>query len=109
MSTRLSRWALLIALALAISALGRTIEQAQADAPDAANLYPGRYVAVCTPAPIIGCVCTTDSPGKVLTFPELASTADHHHLKDVGDTEYLRMIAWLRRTCASLTQSASPR
>jgi hypothetical protein len=40
-------------------------------------------------------------------FTELDSTADHH-LKDIGDTEYLRMIAWLRRTCASLTQSVVP-
>jgi hypothetical protein len=108
MSTRLSRSALLIALALAIPAIAQTIAQAQPDAPDAANLYPGRYNAVCTPAPIIGCVCTTDSPGEVLTFPELDRTADHR-LKDEGGTEYLRMIAWLRRTCMSLTQSASPR
>ena len=36
-------------------------------------------------------------------FTELDSTADHH-LTDIEDAEYLRMIAWLRRTCASLTQ-----
>jgi hypothetical protein len=87
--------------------LGRSTAQAQVDAPDAGNLYPGRYVAVCVPAPIIGCTCI-DPRGQVLSFPELASTADHY-LKDVEDAEYLRMIAWLRRTCASLTQSASPR
>jgi hypothetical protein len=107
-STRLSRWALLTALALATTALGRTLAEAQVGEPDAANLYPGRYVAVCTPAPIIGCVCTADSPGEVLTFAELASAADDHR-NDARDTEYLRMIAWLRRTCASLTQSESTR
>src|SRR5262245_62381794 len=96
MSTRLSRWALLTGLAFAVPTLGPTIAEAQADVPDAANLYPGRYAAVCTPAPIFGCVCATDSLGEALMFTELHSTAD------LADSEYLRMIAWLRRTCASL-------
>ena len=52
MSTRLSRWALLTGLAFALPPLGPTVAEAQADVPDAANLYPGRYAAVCTPAPI---------------------------------------------------------
>jgi integrase len=30
-----------------------------------------------------------------------------HHLKDVADSEYLRMISWLRRTCESLTPPAT--
>ena len=108
MSTHLSRWALLIGLAFAVPTLGPAIARAQvADVSDAANLYPGRYAAVCIPAPMFGCVCTTDSVGEVLMFTELDSAADHH-LKDIGDTEYLRMIAWLRRTCASLTQSVVP-
>ena len=108
MSTRLSRRAaLLIALVFAVPTVGPTIAEAQADAPDAANLYPGRYAAVCIPAPMFGCVCTTDSLGEALMFTELDSTANHH-LQEVGDTEYLRMIAWLRRTCASLTQSVVP-
>ena len=106
MSTRLSRWALLTGLAFAT--LRPTIAEAQADVPDAANLYPGRYAAVCTPAPIFGCVCATDALGEALMFTELDSTADHH-LKDVEDSEYLRMISWLRRTCASLTQPATAR
>ena len=38
-------------------------------------------------------------------FTELDSKADHH-LKDVADSEYLRTISWLRRTCESLTQPA---
>jgi hypothetical protein len=35
--------------------------------------------------------------------------AADHHLKDVADSEYLRMISWLRRTCASFTQPATAR
>jgi hypothetical protein len=108
MSTRLSRRAaLLTALVFAVPTVGPTIAEAQADASDAANLYPGRYAAVCIPAPMFGCVCTTDPLGEALMFTELDSTANHH-LKDIGDTEYLRLIAWLRRTCASLTQSVVP-
>ena len=106
MSTRLSRWALLIGLAFAVPTLKPTIAEAQADVPDAANLYPGRYAAICTPAPIFGCVCATDALGEALMFTELDSTADHH-LKDVADSEYLRMISWLRRSCESLTQPAN--
>jgi len=107
MSTRLSRSVVLLtALVFAVPTVGPTMAEAQADAPDAANLYPGRYAAVCIPAPMFGCVCTRDPRGEALMFTELDSTADHH-LKDIGDTEYLRMIAWLRRTCASLTQSVA--
>src|SRR5215468_3413921 len=105
MSTRLWRWTLLTGLAFAVSTLGPTIAAAQADVSDAANLYPGRYAAVCTPAPIFGCVCATDSSEEALMFTELDSKADHH-LKDVADSEYLRMISWLRRTCELLTQPA---
>jgi hypothetical protein len=104
MSTRLSGWALLTGLAFAVPTLGPTIAAAQADVSDAANLYPGRY----TPAPIFGCVCATDSSEEALMFTELDSTADHR-LKDVADSEYLRMISWLRRTCESLTQPATAR
>jgi hypothetical protein len=108
MSRRLSRrTALLATLVFAIPTLEPTIAEDQPDVSDAANLYPGRYAAVCVPAPMFGCVCTTDSLGEALMFTELDSTANHD-LKDIGDTEYLRMIAWLRRTCASLTQSVVP-
>ena len=107
MSTRLSRWTLLTGLAFAVPTLGPTIAAAQADVSDAANLYPGRYAAVCIPAPMFGCVCTTDPLGEALMFTELDSKANHH-VKEIRDTEYLRMIAWLRRTCASLTQSVIP-
>jgi hypothetical protein len=108
MLMRLSRWALLTGLAFAVPTLKPIIAEAQADVPDAANLYPGRYAAVCTPGPIFGCVCATDSPEEALMFTELDSMVDHH-LKDVADSEYLRMISWLRRTCASLTQPATAR
>ena len=101
MSTHLWRWALLIGLAFAVPTLGLAIARAQAaDVSDLAKLYPGRYAAVCIPAPMFGCVCTTDSLGEALMFTELDSTANHH-LGDAGDSEYLRMIAWLRGTCAS--------
>jgi len=106
MSTCLSRWALLTGLAFALPPLGPTVAEAQADVPDAANLYPGRYAAVCTPAPIFGCVCATDSPGEALMFTELGSRADHH-LKAGADSEYLRMISWLR-TCESAVPQRSP-
>src|SRR5262249_7053128 len=62
----------------AVPTLGPTIAEAQAEVPDAANLYPGRYAAVCTPGPIFGCVCVIDSSGEALTFTELDSMAGHH-------------------------------
>jgi hypothetical protein len=109
MSTHLPRWALLIGLAFAVPTLGPAIVRAQAaDVSDAANFYPGRYAARCTPAPIFGCVCATDSSEEALMFTELDSK-DDHHLKDVADSEYLRMISWLRRTCESLIQPATYR
>jgi hypothetical protein len=62
---RLSRRAaLLTGLVFAVPTFGPTIAEAQADVSDAANLYPGRYAAVCTPAPIFGCVCTRDPRGR---------------------------------------------
>jgi len=108
MSTRLLRWALLTGLAFAVPTLKPTIAEAQADVPDAANLYPGRYAAVCTPGPIFGCVCVIDPSGEALMFTGLDSMADNQ-LKDVADREYLRMISWLHRTCALLTQPATAR
>jgi hypothetical protein len=98
-----SRWALLLALVLALQAVGGALAQPQADAT---NLYPGRYVAVCKPAPIIGCLCSSYSQDQMSVFPELTSTADHDS-KDVRDSEYLQMVTWLRRTCTSLTGRAN--
>ena len=108
MSPRLSNWALLTGLAFAVPTLGPSIAAAQADVSDAANLYPGGHAARCIPAPIFGCVCTIDPPGEAVMFTDLDST-DDHHLKDVADSEYLQLISWLRRTCASLTQPATAR
>ena len=99
----LSRSAVLLALVLAQLVVGEALAQSQADAPHASNLYPGRYVAVCKPAPVIGCLCSGDSQSEMLVFPELTGVADHRS-NDVRDTEYLQMVTWLRRTCASLTR-----
>ena len=107
-STRLSHWALLTGLAFPVPTLAPTIATAQADVSDGVNLYPGSHAARCTPAPIFGCVCTIDPPGEAVMFTDLDSMADHH-FKDVADSEYLRMISWLRRTCASLAQPAFAR
>jgi hypothetical protein len=93
-----------LALVLPLLIVGEALAQSQADAaPHATNLYPGRYVAVCKPAPIIGCLCSSDSHGEMSVFPELTGAADHRP-KDVKDTEYLQMVTWLRRTCTSLTR-----
>jgi hypothetical protein len=96
-------WAVSLALVLPLLIVGEALAQSQADAPHATNLYPGRYVTVCKPAPIIGCLCSSDSQGEISVFPELTSAADHRP-EDVKDTEYLQMVTWLRRTCASLTR-----
>ena len=63
------------------------------------SVLPHQFSAACAPE-IRG--------GEALMFTELDSTADHH-LKDVADSEYLQLISWLRRTCASLTQPATAR
>jgi len=56
----------LTALVFAVPTVGPTVAEAQADASDAANLYPGRYTAICISAPMFGCVCTTDPLGEAL-------------------------------------------
>jgi hypothetical protein len=61
----LSHAAVLLALVLPQLVVGETLAQAQG-APYANNLYPGRYVAVCKPAPIIGCLCSSDSQSEML-------------------------------------------
>ena len=103
MSTCLSHWALLTGLTFAVPTLTRTIAAAQADVSDA--LYPGRHTARCTPAPIFGCVCTIDPSGEAFMFTDPDRSAEHH--LDVADSEYSRMISWLRRTCEALTQPAT--
>ncbi len=58
-------WAVSLALILPLLIVGEALAQSPADAPHAKNLYPGRYVAVCKPAPIIGCLCSSDSQGEM--------------------------------------------
>jgi hypothetical protein len=106
MSMRLSRWALLTGLAVAVLTLGPTLAAAEAGVSNAANHYPGGHAARCIPAPIFGCVCTIDPSGEALMFTDLDGMADHD-FKNVADSEYLRMISWLRRTCEALTQPAT--
>jgi hypothetical protein len=106
MSTHPSWCVLLIALVLGLSASGSVIPSAQAD--ENSELYPGRYAMVCKPAPIVGCVCDTDTLGQVSIFPRSASegraSADR-----VQEVERLRMIDWVRRTCMAMTQPTNPR
>jgi hypothetical protein len=96
-----SPWAMPLTLVLPLLVVGEALAQSQADAPHVTNLYPGRYVAVCKPAPIIGCLCSSDSQGEMSVFPELIGAADH---RSKDDTEYLQMVTWLRRTCTSVTR-----
>jgi hypothetical protein len=63
MSTYPSWRVLLIAPVLVLSDSGPVITNAQAD--ETLELYPGRYAMVCKPAPIVGCVCDTDTLGQV--------------------------------------------
>jgi hypothetical protein len=62
------------------------------------------------PASVIDCAGflagATDPSGEAVMFTDLDSMADHH-FKDVADSEYSRMISWLRRTCEALTQPAT--
>jgi hypothetical protein len=63
-------------------------------------LYPGRHIASCKPAPIVGCLCQTDT-GHASIFPQSVSDAsDPARLK--RDGEYSQMIQWLRLTCQTI-------
>jgi hypothetical protein len=88
-------WAVSLALVLPLLIVGEALAQSQADAPHATNLYPGRYVAVCKPAPIIGCLCSSDSQGEISVFPELTGAADHRpeDVKDTGNLEQYSLSA----------------
>ena len=83
MSARISRWTLLITLALAIMAPRNAVAQMRSEAPD--EIYPGHYAANCKPAGN-SCACDADP-------------------QNVHDPEYLRMMEWLLQTCTSLMQS----
>ena len=63
-------------------------------------LYPGRHIASCKPAPIVGCLCETDT-GHASIFPQFVSDAsDPAKLK--RDGEYSQMVQWLRLTCQTI-------
>jgi hypothetical protein len=72
------------------------------------QIYPGRFIAVCKPAPVFGCVCESDLVGQAQAFPRLTSdTAGDAGL--IRDDEHLRAIEWVRLTCQAVTQSSRPR
>jgi hypothetical protein len=54
-------------------------------------LYPGRRIASCKPAPIVGCLCETDT-GRASIFPQPVGS----------DGEYSQMVQWLRLTCQAI-------
>jgi hypothetical protein len=54
------------------------------------SVYPGRYVANCKPAPVVGCVCGEPNG-------------------PIEDMETSRMLVWMRRTCTAVTQPGSLR
>ena len=86
-------YAPLIALTFQMQAGG--ITGARADDASGA-LYPGQYVTNCKPAPIVGCVCESDSAGQMpQLLPSKTESADDNR----------RMIEWMRLTCIAVTQS----
>ncbi len=104
MSTYLSRYTLLVTLALALLLVGPTL----ATADEASEHYPGRYAAVCKPAPIVGCVCEADSLGQPSIFPQSVDAAGDG-TNQVQDVELLRLIDWMRRTCVAVTKPTNSR
>jgi hypothetical protein len=91
-------YALLIALGCELLQPSE-ISPARAD-ESSDELYPGRYVANCKPAPIVGCLCGTDT-GHASIFPQSVSdVSDPAKLK--RDGEYSQMVQWLRLTCQTI-------
>jgi hypothetical protein len=88
-------------------ASAHTIARAQGGAANDARLYPGDYIAFCTPAASGGCVCSTESQEQALTFAEFSAVVENY-VRDVGDTRYTRMLDQFRRQCAPSMQTASP-
>jgi hypothetical protein len=95
-------YVLLIALVCEMQPSGSAITRARADENSDA-LYPGRYVANCKPAPIVGCVCKTDSTGPTRQLFQTAGDSDDYEGRP-GDIEYVRMMEWLRATCSAVTR-----
>jgi hypothetical protein len=73
----------------------------------AEQIYPGRFIAVCKPAPVFGCVCESDFAGQAQAFPRL--TSDTGDTGPIHDDEHLRAIEWLHLTCEAVTQSSRRR
>lgn len=95
-------YALLIALGCEMQLSGLAITEARADETSEA-LYPGRYTANCKAAPIVGCVCETDSARRTRQLLQAAGESDDHDGR-IGEIEYLQMMEWLRATCIAVTQ-----
>jgi len=91
-------YAALIALVFQIPANGFAVTAAQAD--DFESVFPGRYVAHCTPAP--SCVCVTDSAEPTAQVAQ-STTHSGGPNNRIRDPEYLRMLEWLRLTCSAVT------
>ena len=101
LSARSLLYVLLIALGCEMQPGGSALTRAHADESSDA-LYPGRYVANCKPAPIVGCVCETDTAGQTRQLFQTDSELAYH--ARIGDIEYLRMTEWLRATCIAVTR-----
>ena len=100
-------YALLITVGCEIQPGGSTITGARAaESPE--GLYPGRYVANCKPAPIVGCVCQTDPTGPARQLFGTAGESNDDEGRP-GDIEYLRMLEWLRATCSAVTRPSELR
>jgi hypothetical protein len=96
-------WKLPTTSALLLMALAASVAPTKQAVADDTDVYPGRYVAVCVPAPIVGCTCRTNSLEQVPIFAEAPGVVKSDG-KDLHDPDYLRTVEWLRRTCASLAQ-----
>jgi hypothetical protein len=107
LSARSLLYALLIVIGCEMQPGGFAITGAHADESSEA-LYPGRYVANCKPAPIVGCVCKTDPTGPARQLFQTTGESNDDEGRP-GDIEYLRMMEWLRATCSAVTQPAGVR
>jgi hypothetical protein len=105
--TRLLLRALLIVVGCEMQPGGSAITAARANENSEA-LYPGRYVANCKPAPIVGCACKTDPTGPTRQLFQTAGESNNDESRP-GDVECLRMMEWLSATCSAVTRPAELR
>jgi hypothetical protein len=74
---------------------------ASAHADEAAEpLYPGRHIASCKPAPIVGCLCETDTGHASILPPSVSDASDPAKL--MRDGKYSQIVQWLRLTCQTI-------